>query len=181
MISSVFTFVAVRRVLLGLTLCVVANTVTGTASAQLFQKAHERRVQRENERLEKEKAKHPDSAAVQPNAYNPEGTGLRPLRRAQVERWLRDDAKRAERTGKSMQEVAADRIRRQEVAVAILTGVAAGLSGASAAMNTATAVEPNSTSRTGSGVSAYQQQLRAERAIFNLNYSTNPNHAPVYP
>lgn len=170
------------RFALGLAvLSLVFCSTADTASAQLFKKAYERRMQRENEKLEKEKAKHPDSPAVQRNAYNPEGTGLKPLRRVQVERWLREDAKRSERTGKTMAEVAADRTRRQQVTAAILLGVAGGLSSASAAMNAATPYEPYSPAAAALPFNAYQSRLRADQMQFNLNYARNPDHAPVYP
>jgi len=163
------------RVVLGITvLTVLFGSTAETASAQLFRKAHERRLQRE-------RAKHPDSAAMRPNAYNPDGKGLKPLRRVKVERWLQQDAKRSQRTGESMTELAAARTRRMQITGALLMGVAGGLSGASAAMNATTPYEPYSPGRSGSGASAYQQSLQAERAIFNRTYSINPDHAPVFP
>lgn len=108
--------------------------------------------------------------------YNSANRRMTKIGRNIVARAHEKDLKVSARTGMSIQEVEARRVRRLEIMGAIVGGMGAGLSGAASAMNTVPSTT-TTTNRSGGLPSNFSNRMQMN--AFNRSYSTNMNHAPV--
>ena len=104
--------------------------------------------------------------------YNKTGQPLTRFGYRWVERKHEQDARVAQRTGKSVDEVTAKRLRRLEMFGAAVEGLGAGLGAAADSMNYS---QPS----TYSSGSSTNYSRYSNWGSFNRNYSRNPDHAPV--
>lgn len=153
-----------------LTLTLVLTLGGDTLTAGLFKNRSSSRAAR---------SRNSAPASSQASGYSPYNSANRPMTRIgrnMVARAHEKDLKVSARTGMSVQEVEARRIRRLEIMGAIVGGMGAGLSGAASTMNTAPSTT-TTTNRSGGLPSNFSNRMQMN--AFNRSYSTNSSHAPV--
>lgn len=114
--------------------------------------------------------------SVHNSPYNTTGKQLGKIGIRKTQNLIDKDTRVAQRTGKSVHDVAERRVRRIETFAAVLGGAGAGLSGAAGAINYSSPA-PTTTGRSSSLPSNFSQQTQWN--AYNRSYSTNPWHAPV--
>ena len=116
------------------------------------------------------------SSSVESSPYNRSGRPLTRLGENRIVRMHEQDARVAARTGKPVEEVTEKRARRLEAFSAGVSGLGAGLSGAADSFDYSSSTI-NTFDTSSALPSNFSQQMNMNS--FNLNYSTNADHAPV--
>lgn len=116
------------------------------------------------------------SSSVESSPYNKTGRPLTRLGEERIVRMHERDALVAARTGKPVEEVTEKRARRLEAFSAGVSGLGAGLSGAADSFDYSSSTI-NTFDTSSALPSNFSQQMNMNS--FNLNYSTNADHAPV--